>query len=132
MLLEGKTYNSIKCIDIDFESGREEAFFDLSLSIRDCCTIYDCFDKYTEEELMDGDNKYNAEEHGMQRAKKVSHLFSVMYFYLFLVIILLLSSECEVSSASAGAPSAADALGVQLPDEQHGESEQTRGVLSRN
>ena len=89
MLLEGKTYNSIRCLDIDFESGREEPFFDLSLSIKGCRTLDDCFKAYTQEEILDGDNKYRAEGHGLQRASKVPFILLCFCYYFYLSLYLL-------------------------------------------
>eukprot|EP00727_Mastigamoeba_balamuthi_P008267 m51a1_g4062 hypothetical protein (1362) ;mRNA; f:735008-740750 len=66
----GKVKNFIKCLDIEFESSREEQFYDLALNVKDCKDIYASFDKYTETETLDGDNKYAAEGHGLQRARK--------------------------------------------------------------
>eukprot|EP01111_Echinosteliopsis_oligospora_P012912 TRINITY_DN4502_c0_g1_i1.p1 TRINITY_DN4502_c0_g1~~TRINITY_DN4502_c0_g1_i1.p1 ORF type:complete len:1110 (+),score=317.42 TRINITY_DN4502_c0_g1_i1:80-3409(+) len=69
-LFQGKITNFIKCMNIDFESNREEAFFDLSLNVKGCKDIYASFDTYTEVEILDGTNKYHAEGHGLQAAKK--------------------------------------------------------------
>jgi ubiquitin carboxyl-terminal hydrolase 7 len=38
----------------------------LQLNVRGCNNVYDSFIKYTEEEMMDGANQYNAEGHGLQ------------------------------------------------------------------
>jgi ubiquitin carboxyl-terminal hydrolase 7 len=69
-LLQGRIRNFIKCVDIEFESNREEFFFDLSLNVKGCKDLYTSFDKYIEVEMLDGDNKYHAEGHGLQTAKK--------------------------------------------------------------
>jgi len=45
-------------------------FIDISLNVRDCKNIYESFNQYTEEELMEGENKYMAEGRGLQNAKK--------------------------------------------------------------
>ena len=36
------------------------------LDVKGCRTIYDSFNKYTEQEVLDGENQYDAEEHGKQ------------------------------------------------------------------
>eukprot|EP00002_Diphylleia_rotans_P005918 TRINITY_DN1515_c0_g1_i1.p1 TRINITY_DN1515_c0_g1~~TRINITY_DN1515_c0_g1_i1.p1 ORF type:complete len:1071 (-),score=238.11 TRINITY_DN1515_c0_g1_i1:366-3578(-) len=69
-LFEGKTQNYIKCVNVDYESKREESFYDLSLNVKGCKDIYESFEKYVEEEMLEGDNKYHAEGHGLQDAKK--------------------------------------------------------------
>ncbi len=38
--------------------------------IKDCADIYKSFEKYTEEEILDGSNIYEAEGHGKQEARK--------------------------------------------------------------
>jgi hypothetical protein len=38
----------------------------LQLNVRGCNNVYDSFIKYTEEEMMDGANQYDAEGHGLQ------------------------------------------------------------------
>ncbi|GJQ10479.1 hypothetical protein GpartN1_g2270.t1 [Galdieria partita] len=72
-LFEGKILNYIKCIHVPYESSHIETFYDLSLNVRGCADIYDSFEKYTEVEIMDGDNKYRAEGYQeLQAAKKGS------------------------------------------------------------
>ena len=69
-LFEGQTYNYIDCIDINFKSSRKETFQDLQLDVKGCKNIYDSFDNYCEVETLEGDNKYEAEGHGKQDARK--------------------------------------------------------------
>jgi len=69
-LFEGKILNCIDCVDVDYHSKKEESFYDLQLTIKGCNTIYESFNKYTEEEIMDGEDKYHTDEHGKQKAKK--------------------------------------------------------------
>lgn len=38
----------------------------VQLNVRGCKDVYESFAKYTEEEMMDGPNQYNAEGHGLQ------------------------------------------------------------------
>lgn len=40
------------------------------MNVRNCDNIYQSFDQYTEEEMMEGDNKYLAEDYGYQNARK--------------------------------------------------------------
>ena len=63
-----KTY--ISCINVDFESARHEDFWDIQLNVRGNATLDDSFKDYIQVETMDGDNKYFAEGHGLQDAKK--------------------------------------------------------------
>ncbi|KAL0221664.1 hypothetical protein RCL1_001518 [Eukaryota sp. TZLM3-RCL] len=69
-LFEGSVYSYIKCINVEYESSRVEPFYDLSLDIKGCSNLYESFDQYTSEELLDGDNQYKAEKFGYQDAKK--------------------------------------------------------------
>jgi ubiquitin carboxyl-terminal hydrolase 7 len=41
-------------------------FLCLQLDVKDCRDIYASFDKYCEVEVLEGENQYNAEQHGMQ------------------------------------------------------------------
>ncbi|KAG6480913.1 hypothetical protein ZIOFF_057501 [Zingiber officinale] len=69
-LFEGHHMNYIECINVDYKSTRKESFYDLQLDVKGCRDVYASFDKYVEVERLDGDNKYQAENHGLQDAKK--------------------------------------------------------------
>ncbi|CAA3015815.1 ubiquitin carboxyl-terminal hydrolase 12-like isoform X2 [Olea europaea subsp. europaea] len=69
-LFEGHNMNYIECINVDFKSTRKESFYDLQLDVKGCKDVYASFDKYVEVERLEGDNKYHAEEHGLQDARK--------------------------------------------------------------
>jgi ubiquitin carboxyl-terminal hydrolase 7 len=69
-LFRGKMVSYIKCLRVDYESKREEEFYDVSLVVKGCKNVYESFDKYTETELLNGDNQYRAENHGLQDAEK--------------------------------------------------------------
>ncbi|KAF0468380.1 cysteine proteinase [Gigaspora margarita] len=59
----------IKCINVDYESIRFEEYSDIQLNVKGCSTLEESFDNYVDETL-EGDNKYEAEEYGLQVAKK--------------------------------------------------------------
>ena len=63
-----KTY--ISCINVDFESSRVEDFWDLQLNVRGNSSLDESFRDYIQVETLDGENKYFAEGHGLQDAKK--------------------------------------------------------------
>ena len=95
-LFEGHHMNYIECINVDYKSTRKESFYgilsgtsfsykslifllilkhnliftcyltDLQLDVKGCQDVYASFDKYVEVERLEGDNKYHAEEHGLQ------------------------------------------------------------------
>ncbi|KAG0226956.1 hypothetical protein BGW42_003276 [Actinomortierella wolfii] len=69
-LFVGKMKSFIKCINVDYESSRTENFYDIQLNVKGCKTLHDSFKNYIEEEILDGDNKYMAEGHGLQDARK--------------------------------------------------------------
>ncbi|KAM1524126.1 hypothetical protein ACFX10_008757 [Malus domestica] len=69
-LFEGHHMNYIECINVDYKYTRKESFYDLQLDVKGCRDVYASFDKYVEVELLEGDNKYHAEEHGLQDAKR--------------------------------------------------------------
>ncbi|KAG4917960.1 hypothetical protein JHK85_056241 [Glycine max] len=69
-LFEGHHMNYIECINVDYKSTRKESFYDLQLDVKGCRDVYASFDKYVEVESLEGDNKYHAEQYGLQDAKK--------------------------------------------------------------
>ncbi|CAK9866222.1 unnamed protein product [Sphagnum jensenii] len=69
-LFEGHHMNYIECINVDYKSTRKESFYDLQLDVKGCKNVYESFDKYVEVERLDGENKYQAEQFGLQDAKK--------------------------------------------------------------
>ncbi|XP_042416954.1 ubiquitin C-terminal hydrolase 13-like isoform X4 [Zingiber officinale] len=69
-LFEGHHMNYIECINVDYKSTRKESFYDLQLDVKGCRDVYASFDKYVAVERLEGDNKYQAENHGLQDAKK--------------------------------------------------------------
>ncbi|XP_057778704.1 ubiquitin C-terminal hydrolase 12-like isoform X2 [Salvia miltiorrhiza] len=69
-LFEGHHMNYIECINVEYKSTRKESFYDLQLDVKGCKDIYASFDKYVEVERLEGDNKYHAEQYGLQDAKK--------------------------------------------------------------
>ena len=69
-LLRGTIQHRIRCTQVAFESCREETFYDLSVDVQGCHDLYRSLDKYTETEMLDGDNMYDAGAHGRQPAEK--------------------------------------------------------------
>ena len=69
-LFVGQMNTYIACINIDFESSRPEAFWDIQLNVRGNETLDDSFKDYIQVETMEGDNKYFAEGIGFEEAKK--------------------------------------------------------------
>ena len=66
----GKMKTYISCINVDYESSRIEDFWDVQLNVSGNKCLDDSFKDYVQVETMDGENKYFAEGHGLQDAKK--------------------------------------------------------------
>merc|ERR1719436_550652 len=74
-LFEGEMENYIGCVDIDYSSRRTETFYDLQLNVRNeagafLLSLEESLRDFTSEEVLEGDNAYDAEGHGKQRARK--------------------------------------------------------------
>ncbi|KAI9182836.1 ubiquitin-specific protease ubp15 [Blastocladiella emersonii ATCC 22665] len=69
-LFVGKMTSYIKCVNVDYESSRIEDFYDIQLNVKGMKTVQDSFRDYIQVETLEGDNKYMAEGHGLQDAKK--------------------------------------------------------------
>lgn len=74
-LFEGEMENYIECIDVDYKSKRKETFYDIQLNIKsergqELQNIDESIKEFTAEETLEGDNAYEAEGHGKQKAKK--------------------------------------------------------------
>ncbi|KAG8145440.1 hypothetical protein E2320_011973 [Naja naja] len=62
-LFRGKMVSYIQCKHVDYRSERIEDYYDIQL-------IFESFIDYVAVEQLDGDNKYDAGEHGLQEAEK--------------------------------------------------------------
>eukprot|EP01038_Epipyxis_sp_PR26KG_P010572 gene10572-14200_t len=69
-LFAGTVRSFIKCVNVNYESNREEDFYDIQLDVKGCKNIYESFKKYIEIETLDGDNQYAAGDFGKQDARK--------------------------------------------------------------
>ena len=69
-MFAGKMKTYISCINVDYESSRIEDFWDIQLNVRGNASIDESFKDYIQVETLDGENKYFAEGHGLQDAKK--------------------------------------------------------------
>lgn len=69
-LMAGKVRSYICCVNVQYESKREEDYYDIQLDVKGCRNIYESFRKYITIEMLDGENQYEAGEHGKQDAKK--------------------------------------------------------------
>lgn len=69
-LFEGKMISFIRCKNVDYQSKRTEPFYDIQLNVKGKRNIYESFKDYTAVETLDGDNKYDAGDFGLQEAEK--------------------------------------------------------------
>lgn len=84
-LFEVEITNWVDWINVDFKSRRKESFFLINLEVSDLTTIEDSIKKFTQTEILDEDNKYDAGIHGKQVAEKsmkISRLPPVLWFLL--------------------------------------------------
>ena len=72
-LFEGKMESYIRCKHVDYESARLESFYDIQLNVKNKKNIYESFDDYVAVESLEGENKYDAGQHGLQEASKGIH-----------------------------------------------------------
>lgn len=68
-LFRGKYNQFIRCLKVNYNSSREEAFYDLQLVVKDMQDLIKSFEKYTEKEILDGDNQYTTSKYGKQDAE---------------------------------------------------------------
>lgn len=66
----GKTKTYVSCINVNYESSRVEDFWDIQLNVRNFKNLHESFLDYIAPEILEGENKYFAEGHGLQDAKK--------------------------------------------------------------
>lgn len=96
-LFEGHTFNFVECINVEYKSTRKESYMDLQLDVKGCKNVYDSFVKYTEVEMLDGQNQYKAEGHGLQvPPQPLSDLF-VLIHHMF---SLQLDADCDLANVS--------------------------------
>lgn len=70
-LFAGSIRSYIRCVNVPYESKRDEDFYDIQLDVKGCADIYDSFRKYTTNEMLDGENQYDAgSAYGKQDAQK--------------------------------------------------------------
>ena len=68
-LFRGKYRSFIRCINVPFETSKEEYFYDIQLVVKDTPDLATSFSKYIEPEILAGDDQYNTEKYGKQDVK---------------------------------------------------------------
>ena len=69
-LFEGKMVSQIRCKHVDYASKREETFFDIQINVLGNRSVAESFKEYCKVETLDGDNKYDAMQFGLQESEK--------------------------------------------------------------
>lgn len=69
-LFTGKMRSYITCLDVDYVSSRTEQFYDIQLNVKGMPTLERSFRNYIAVERLEGENKYQADGHGLQDALK--------------------------------------------------------------
>ncbi|XP_071107818.1 ubiquitin carboxyl-terminal hydrolase 7-like [Haliotis cracherodii] len=89
-LFEGKMLSYIKCKHVEYGSQKTETFFDIQLNVKGKKNVHESFKEYITVETLDGDNKYDAGEYGLQESEKgvvflqyppVLHLHLMRFMY---------------------------------------------------
>ncbi|KAK8891148.1 hypothetical protein M9Y10_028354 [Tritrichomonas musculus] len=60
-MYEGQIVNTIKGIDVEFESNNYESFYNICLTVKGFDNFEDSFESFLKEEIFSGDNQYYAE-----------------------------------------------------------------------
>ncbi|TEB20588.1 Peptidase C19 ubiquitin carboxyl-terminal hydrolase, partial [Perkinsus sp. BL_2016] len=84
-LFRGKMKNVLKCTQVEYESVREESFYDLQLTIKGVKDLKESFERYVAAEMLSGDNQYRTDDFGLQDAKKFAtfeHFPPVLHVHL--------------------------------------------------
>uniref|UniRef100_H2YBF2 Ubiquitin carboxyl-terminal hydrolase 7 n=1 Tax=Ciona savignyi TaxID=51511 RepID=H2YBF2_CIOSA len=84
-ILEGKFKSYVKCTHVDYVSSREESFFDIQLIVKGNKNVFESFRNYVKPDTLDGDNKFDAGDYGMQEAEKgiiFKHFSPVLHLQL--------------------------------------------------
>ncbi|KFH08936.1 ubiquitin carboxyl-terminal hydrolase family 2 protein [Toxoplasma gondii VAND] len=69
-MFEGEMETYIECIEVDYKSVRKETYEDLNLDVKGCSTIQESLRRLVQPEILEGENSYDAEAFGKQRARK--------------------------------------------------------------
>ena len=59
-LCEGTTESFVKCLNLDYRSVREEKYADLQVNVRGLESLRDSLKNYTECEILEGENAFEA------------------------------------------------------------------------
>jgi ubiquitin carboxyl-terminal hydrolase 7 len=66
----GRMESYVKCVNVNYESRRGEEYWDIQLNVKGFKNLRESFENLVAVEMMEGDNQYRAEGHGLQDAQK--------------------------------------------------------------
>jgi len=66
----GSLFDELKRVNVDYESRRGEEYWDIQLNVKGFKNLRESFENLVAVEMMEGDNQYRAEGHGLQDAQK--------------------------------------------------------------
>lgn len=69
-LFRGKLESYIKCVNVEFESRKQEDFYELQLNIKETSELSGALNQLLQQETLFGDNAYDTEKMGKQDAIK--------------------------------------------------------------
>lgn len=69
-LFVGKMKSYLRCVNVEYESSRTEDFYDIQLNVKGMPNLEASFWDYIQVEMLEGDNKYQADGYGLQDTKK--------------------------------------------------------------
>ena len=75
-LFEGKLQTHVKCLNVQYESYKDETFYDIQLPIKNFPDITTAFKSFSDNELLTGINKYETTLYGKQDAHKRQYFTS--------------------------------------------------------
>ena len=75
-LFEGRIQTHVKCVNVQYESFKDETFYDIQLPIKNHPDITTAFTSFTDNELLTGINKYETTLYGKQDAHKRQYFTS--------------------------------------------------------
>ncbi len=69
-LFGGLTRPTTRCVNVNYQSSREEEFYDVQLTVTGCATLKDSLEAFVKTEFLTGADQYEADGHGKQDAQR--------------------------------------------------------------
>ena len=65
-LFVGHYSNYVECLNVDYTSSRKQPYMEIQLDVHGCKDIYESLERFCEKETLEGQNKYDAKDFGLQ------------------------------------------------------------------